>query len=706
MKILYVTTISLTMNSFFKPHIQMLVDEGNQVDIACNYSELALDELYTTLGCKEYQIDFSRSPLSFDNVKAYRQLDKVIGKGGYDIVHCHTPNASVITRLVCKKFRKQNGLKVFYTAHGFHFYKGAPMLNWVLYYPIEKFCSRYTDKLITINQEDYTVAKNKFRAREVCYVPGVGIDLSRFEGITVDRVEKRKEIGVSEDAILLLSVGELNKNKNHQVIIQAMAKLKNPIIQYVIAGVGDKIDYLVEMSQELSLDKQVHFLGYRKDVPELNYVADIFCFPSLREGLGLSAIEAMACGLPLLTSNIHGINDYSVNGKSGFKYSPNDVNGFAKGIDLFATEVLAYRKMKLNDLDNNSLYYSMSNYNLKKVYDYSQEKILKKMNLIYDLPSKTYQPKVSIVIPAYNASNYLTEAIDSALAQTYSNVEIIVVNDGSTDEGATRKIALSYGDKIRYFEKQNGGSSSAINMGIAHMTGEWFSWLSHDDLYLPDKIEKQISYMTLLKIDECELAKHVFFSSFEPIDANGNTIRSIRMNWSREFADRMEKLPHNGYLIAEPTTYTFHGCSCLIHKNAFDDIGLFDEKLRWLNDVDLWFRLFANNYKVHFIPDILVKGRVHGAQVSKSIGYSYHNSEQDMYWSRSLEWLIANYPKEDELFFLFGRNAYLKTRYEEGDDAFKHIKTSFMKKTIFKTLYKCRAVTKHWAKTIYAKIYM
>ena len=156
----------------------MLVDEGNQVDIACNYNDLALDNLYEELGCNFYQVDFSRSPLSFDNVKAYGQLRKIVKKGNYDVVHCHTPNAAVITRLVCRNFRKKNGLKVFSTAHGFHFYKGAPKFNWMVYYPIERFCSKYTDKLITINKEDYELAKNKFKANEVHYIPGVGIDFS------------------------------------------------------------------------------------------------------------------------------------------------------------------------------------------------------------------------------------------------------------------------------------------------------------------------------------------------------------------------------------------------------------------------------------------------------------------------------------------------------------------------------------------------
>ena len=150
-----------------------------------------------------------------------------------------------------------------------------------------------------------------------------------------------------------------------------------------------------------------------------------------------------------------------------------------------------------------------------------------------------YSPKISIVIPAYNASNYLAQAIDSALAQTYPNTEILVINDGSRDDGATETVALSYGEKIRYFSKENGGSSSALNMGIANMTGEWFSWLSHDDLYVPHKLEKQIQYINSLSIPTGDLSKHIFFSSSELIDANGKIIRpfnaskaeKIRRKW-------------------------------------------------------------------------------------------------------------------------------------------------------------------------------
>ena len=332
MRILYVTTISLTMNSFFKPHIEMLVNEGHQVEIACNSNDLALDELYSKLGCVSHQVDFSRSPLSKDNIKAYGQLKKVIKNGNYDIVHCHTPNASVITRLVCKKFRKKNGLKVFYTAHGFHFCKGAPKLNWMIFYPIERICSRYTDKLITINNEDFELAKRKFKANEIIYVPGVGIDFSRFGKISVDKVAKRREIGVPEDTFLLLSVGELNENKNHQVVIKAMARLTGSNVHYAIAGVGDKKDYLLALAAELGVSDRVHLLGYRKDIEELIRSADLFCFPSKREGLGLAAVEAMACGLPVLAAENRGTKEFVVHDKNGFLCGCFDVDLFNESI--------------------------------------------------------------------------------------------------------------------------------------------------------------------------------------------------------------------------------------------------------------------------------------------------------------------------------------------------------------------------------------
>jgi len=326
------------------------------------------------------------------------------------------------------------------------------------------------------------------------------------------------------------------------------------------------------------------------------------------------------------------------------------------------------------------------------------------------LSKSSYFPKVSIVIPAYNASNYLAEAIDSALAQTYPNIEIIVVNDGSRDDGATRQVALSYGDRIRYLEKENGGSSSALNMGIANMQGEWFSWLSHDDLYTPNKVAAQVRYMNELDVPVEALQEYVFFSAFDLIDGQGKTIRTADPKKCQKKADKVNSVKGNQYLIAEPTENNFHGCSCLIHKSIFGKVGCFDEKLRLLNDLDLWFRIYEAGYKIRLFPDSLVKGRIHAKQVSKSIGFSYHNPEQDMFWRRSLDWLKDNCPSEYRLFIKYGCNAYLKTRNQEGKEAFayaKEVNPKCLMELFVKKIYCfCYAKMSCLAKKIYIKLRM
>lgn len=305
MKILYVTTIGPTMN-FFKKVIENLISEGHIVDIATNDSSRKVPDYYIDFGCKIFSLSCSRSPVNRGNFKAIGEIRKIVEDGGYDIVHCHTPIAAACTRLACIGMRKKHGVKVFYTAHGFHFYKGAPIKNWMIYYPIEKICSHYTDKLITINKEDYELAQKKFKAKEIHYVPGVGIDLSCFEGVTVDRAAKRAEFGVPEDAILFTSVGELSVRKNQKLLIQAFAKLNSDNIHYAILGSGSMEFELKTFIDENQLSDRVHLLGFRRDVVEIYKASDVCCLSSLQEGLPVSVMEGMACGLPVICSRIRG----------------------------------------------------------------------------------------------------------------------------------------------------------------------------------------------------------------------------------------------------------------------------------------------------------------------------------------------------------------------------------------------------------------
>lgn len=266
----------------------------------------------------------------------------------YDLVHTHTPVASAITRLVCKNIK---GTKVFYTAHGFHFHKGAPIKNWLIYYPLEKWLAKYTDTLITINKEDYERAKSKFKAKRVEYIPGVGLDIDKFKNVVVDKVGKRQELSLPEDAFVILSVGELNKNKNHEVVIRAIAKIKNPDIHYLVCGKGNLDGHLRNLSKELGLEDQVHLLGFRKDIPEICKISDVFAFPSYREGLGMAALEAMACGLPIITSNVHGIVDYSIDGETGYNCSPTDVDSFSKYIKNLYLDIEKRNRMTANNIE-------------------------------------------------------------------------------------------------------------------------------------------------------------------------------------------------------------------------------------------------------------------------------------------------------------------------------------------------------------------
>lgn len=367
MKILYVTTIGITMK-FFDRFIKELIDEGHVVDIICNEADIKVPDCYREWKCNVFHHSCSRSPFSLGNVKAIKEIRDLVEQNNYDIVHCHTPIAALCTRLACRKERKK-GLKVIYTAHGFHFYKGAPLLNWLIYYPIEKLGSYFTDVLITINKEDYELAKNKMKAKQVEYVPGVGIDVDKFKNTVVDKKEKRKELGIPEDAFLLVSVGELNKNKNHEVIIKAMSQINNENIHYAIAGVGPLHDYLLDLAKSLNLENRVHLLGYRTDVAEIYKSGDVCCFPSIREGLGLAAIEAMACGLPVVAAKNRGTFEFVEHNKNGFLVDYQDVNMYATLISRLFNDVTLLKCISQNT-KNTILTFNISNVMniMKRIY--------------------------------------------------------------------------------------------------------------------------------------------------------------------------------------------------------------------------------------------------------------------------------------------------------------------------------------------------
>lgn len=375
-RVLMVASVPSMIGQFNMNNIKLLLDLGFKVDIACDFTDRSVwtkqrvNEFLTQIKClniQHFQIDFSRNPLSMlKHIQSYKQLNQLMKNREYKFVHCHTPIASAITRIVCKK----NHIKVIYTAHGFHFYKGASLKNWLLYYPIEKILSKFTDALITINKEDYILAKDKFYAKKVIYIPGVGVITNDFDLQNFDRVKYRIKLGLTDKDFMIFSVGEINKNKNQQIIIKAIAQLKNSHIHYFIAGEGKNKEELKKLANKLGIRNQLHILGFRSDIAELNHCAEVFAFPSIREGLGLAAIESMACGTPLLVSNTRGINDYAIDNITGFSNHPFDVNGFAESITKLLSmnvekklEICKYNKDCARSYDVN-----ITRETMKKVY--------------------------------------------------------------------------------------------------------------------------------------------------------------------------------------------------------------------------------------------------------------------------------------------------------------------------------------------------
>lgn len=328
-KILYILNFARRLNQF--SHSSMLAAQnlGLEYHIACNWDYPSVMDKQADekkYGIRIHQVDFMRNPLHPGNVKAYWQICRLIRDEKYQMVHCNTPIGGALGRIAAKRY---NIKPVIYQAHGFHFYQGVPFSSWLLYYPIEKLLARFTDSLITINREDYALAREKMRLRKqgrVSYIPGIGIDTGVFAAIPADRQQKREELGIPPDALLLLSVGELNRNKNHEVIIRAVAEI--PKLHYAIAGTGDLFEHLRSLSVQLGISDRVHLLGYREDVRQIYKAADIFCLPSFREGLSASVMEAMAAGLPVICSDIRGNRDLVKPQSGGLLVGVQDTRGY------------------------------------------------------------------------------------------------------------------------------------------------------------------------------------------------------------------------------------------------------------------------------------------------------------------------------------------------------------------------------------------
>ena len=371
-KVLFTATVDSHILNFHLPFLKFFKDNGYEVHVATNGDEQIPYCDY------KHVISLERSPFKIKNIKAIFELKKICEKEKFDIIHTHTPMGSVVTRLAANKYRKKYGTRVIYTAHGFHFYSGAPLVNWLLYYPVEKYLAKKTDTMILINQEDYMLAKKNFskKCKDIQYVPGVGINIDKFKNES--NLIIRKQLGLSDKSFIMTCVARLDKNKNQSFLINVMELLKDENDIYLLLVGPDELNgYYQKIVSDKKLDDKVFFLGLRNDISVILNNSDIVVSSSLREGLPVNIMEAYACGKPVVALGCRGAKDLISNGENGFVV---DINSDKKMI-FFAD----YIKTLKNDKE---LYTKISTNNILKIQKYGINKIMFTMKQIYNIIEK------------------------------------------------------------------------------------------------------------------------------------------------------------------------------------------------------------------------------------------------------------------------------------------------------------------------------
>ena len=381
MKILQVTTVSVTLNAFLLSFAEAFKKQGWQVDAAA--SDISKYENILKLHDHCFDINFCRNPLKLKQLyQSLKQIRTLLKEQQYDVVHVHTPIAAFLTRLAAIGIKETN---IFYTAHGFHYINTNPKWKNALFYLAEKLAGYKTDHLFVINQDDYKFAVEKkiLPENKITLIHGIGVDLTRYQMNEQARVDIRKQLQLSDDCFMLLQIAELNNNKNHIIVLQALSLFKQMYsdadIRYVVVGEGVFKETLQQQANTLGLSNIVQFLGRRSDVPNLLSACDALSLSSKREGLPRCMLEAMCVKKPIVASKIRGCTDLLSSG-GGVLVEYNNVEQWTKAIE----------KLYLHPEQRNEMgkigYQVINNY-------YQQQKVVDAVLAVY---KRIYNDKTSI----------------------------------------------------------------------------------------------------------------------------------------------------------------------------------------------------------------------------------------------------------------------------------------------------------------------
>ncbi|MBW6492542.1 MAG: glycosyltransferase family 4 protein [Lentimicrobium sp.] len=367
-RILYIATSDVHIATFHLPYLRWLKEQGYVVHLAVeNRGNVVFDHVDQVS-----YLPFPRSPLKRTYISTYKKLKAIIESGNYSLIHCHTPLPSVVARLAARKARK-NGTKVLYTAHGFHFYKGAPLKNWLTYYPAEYLLSALTDGIVTINREDFGYINGKMFHKDSFYIKGIGVDSQRFRTFSKTEIENtRNKLGFAHNAFILLYVAEFIPRKNHRFIIEALPVLKKkiPNLKVIFAGKGVLLEQMKNLARKLDVNDVIDFLGFRNDVPRLAAIADVGISSSKHEGLGLGLAEEMLCSVPVVATIDKGHKEMIEHGVNGLFFAQNNPKEFVDAIDKL--------------FHNPELRKKMGEDALKKAQEFTVDNSLKSMIQIFE----------------------------------------------------------------------------------------------------------------------------------------------------------------------------------------------------------------------------------------------------------------------------------------------------------------------------------